>query len=89
MSDDSGKSVGEIIGSALSGAVAGFIVPALLAILTGIGIAQTSKLDDPKNWPAWLVLLGLYLAYHFGWKALSSSVAMWLVPRRPARKSAC
>jgi len=86
VSDDSGKSVGEIIGSALSGAVAGFIVPALLAILTGIGIAQTSKLDDPKNWPAWLVLLGLYLAYHFGWKALSSSVAMWLVPAASGKK---
>jgi tetratricopeptide (TPR) repeat protein len=86
VSDDSSKSVGEIIGSALSGAVAGFIVPALLAILTGIGIAHTNNLEDPKNWPAWLVLLALYLAYHFGWKALSSSVAMWLVPAASGKK---
>jgi hypothetical protein len=71
---------GDIIGGALNSALQRMLVPALLWLLVVTGVAQLTELTDPNNWPAWLVLFCLFVAFTYGWQPLRRSIARWRVP---------
>jgi tetratricopeptide (TPR) repeat protein len=80
MKDGSNRSGGDIISGALNSALQRLLVPALLSLLVATGVAQSRELTDPNNWPAWLVLLCLFVAFTYGWQPLRRSIARWRVP---------
>lgn len=86
MNDDSTKSVGDVIGGALKTAVTNILPHALLWLLILFGVARTSELQDRKNWPAWVILVALFVAYIFGWQPLRRLIAQWRVPVASGRK---
>jgi tetratricopeptide (TPR) repeat protein len=86
VSDDSSKSGSQIIGGLLNKAVESILAPALVAFFITIGVAQSEKLEDQKNWRVWVILIGIFLVVTFGGEALRRFIARWRVPEASGPK---
>ena len=79
LSEGSENSVGSILFGYLKKLADSVAVPLVVAALFSLGIARSEKLDDPSNWRAWLLILGVFAVVAGGGEAARRYYSRWRI----------
>jgi len=79
LSEGSDNSVGNILFGYLKKLADTVVTPLVVAALFSLGIARSEKLEDPSNWRAWIVILGVFLLVAGGGEAVRRYYQRWRI----------